>query len=595
MTAICFWKRQLAHQISLLVKTAVRPEEIVFPPDTSMGDFAFSCFRIAKTLGTPPADVARGIAEAWPRILAEFVAVNAQGPYVNISLDAPLALLRVAKNVEEAGDTYGASVSDARTGETLFEYANPNTHKEIHVGHLRNFVMGASIVRLLAASGRDTVPVSYVNDVGSNVAKCLWQFVRRSGVAVRELDDERAHQLLHETEPEHRNGRFLGKMYTDATLAVEKDETVKAEISFVQIALEKHEIAWEHLWRETRRWCVEELFSIFDELGVRVERQYFESDLIDQSGDIVDDLARLGIAKMSEGALVVDLENEGLGCALVRKSDGSLLYASKDLALAALKIKEYPDLSASVVLVDHRQSLYFKQLFAILRMLGYAQTFRMVGYELVTLKEGAMSSRKGNIVTYQSFRDAVLVEARKQVMSRHEDWPEGKVAYASWAIAMAGIKFGMLKQDGDRPIIFDLARQLAFDGATGPYCQYAATRLGAIIKKAKSPKPAQAVKPKVRRIEGQNANQERASQKRLILMTALLPERVLEAADAYRPSVIAQWCLEMAQSVNDFYRDVPVLDAPPEERDRLLRLVAAARQALQNGLELLGIIVPDEM
>ncbi len=600
MTAMVFWKEQLAHQISLLLNTEVGSEEIVYPPDPTMGDFAFACFRVAKAQGISPAEVASKLASAWPKTFAEFSDVRAQGAYLNVLLDPSLTLSRVIEDVERTGESYGTSEPQTGIGETLFEYANPNTHKEIHVGHLRNFVMGAAIVRMLAASGRDVVPLSYVNDVGNNVAKCLWQLVRRRGVGVRTLDDGQAHRLMHETEPENRHGRFLGLIYTEAVLAVEQDESLKQEVSFVQHALETHDEAWEHLWRETRRWCVEELQEIFDELGVHVERQYFESDLIDRSQDTVDDLERRGIAKRSEGALVVDLEQEGLGVALIRKTDGTLLYASKDLALAELKIKEYPDLSASIVLVDNRQSLYFKQLAVMLRRLGYAQTFGMVGFELVTLKEGVMSSRKGNVVTYQSFRDAVLAEARKEVIKRHEDWSEGKVAYASWAIAMAAVKFGMLKQDGDRPITFDLAQQLAFDGATGPYCQYAATRLGAIISKSKQQETKNQIKKHKRQInlktaKNQNTNNKTQTTKRLAMTIAMLPERVIEAADAYRPSTIAQWCLEMAKTVNDFYRDVPVLSAPLEEREMLLRLVAAARQTLQNGLALLGIATLEEM
>ncbi len=592
MSPLLFWKRLFAQQLSFLLKEKVDAREILIPPDPAMGDLSYPCFRLAKARGISPAALAKTLTDEWPDTLAEFSRVSAEGPYVNATLETKRAMARVIEDVEREGERFGFA-EPSSAGEIVFEYANPNTHKEIHIGHLRNFVLGASLARILSAAGRDMVPVSYINDVGNNVAKCLWQFVRQSGADVKALTDEQAHDILHRTPAGNHNGHFLGQMYTEATRALEERPEWKEEVSFAQARLEQHDEAWEHLWRETRRWCVEELHAIFQELGVRIERQYFESDLIDRSMVIVDELVAKGLAKESDGALVVDLEEEGLGVALVRKTDGTLLYASKDLALGELKVAEYPDMNESAVLVDHRQSLYFKQLFAMLRKMGFTQKFRMVGFDIVTLKEGVMSSRKGNIITYQAFRDAVVAYAREEVIKRHLDWPEGKVKYAAWAIAMAGIKFGMLKQDNDRPIIFEPSQQLSFDGATGPYCQYAATRMGAIIKKSNHASHITHHAPTTTDHQAQIADD--VSQKRLVLVMALLPDRVREAGEQFRSSVIAQWCLDMAQAVNAFYRDAPVLDAPPEEREERLRLVAASRQALQNGLALLGIPAPEEM
>jgi arginyl-tRNA synthetase len=265
------------------------------------------------------------------------------------------------------------------------------------------------------------------------------------------------------------------------------------------------------------------------------------------------------------------------------------LYATKDLALAELKFKEYPESDRSLMLVDSRQSFYFKQLFEALRRMGFTKPMEFVGYEFVTLKEGAMSSRKGNVITYQSFRDEVMKYAISEIMKRHEGddkWHEGKVQHTAWALAMAGVKFGMLKQDSDKIYTFDLERALSFDGATGPYCQYAATRLGSILKKAGGP---------VQADEGLTRGYDHVTEKQLAMTLATFPAKVQEAAVSLRPSVIAQWCLDAAQSINAFYRDVPVLESQGALREGRLRLAQVARQTLVRGLDLLGIPAPDEM
>ena len=210
-----------------------------------------------------------------------------------------------------------------------------------------------------------------------------------------------------------------------------------------------------------------------------------------------------------------------------------------------------------------------------------------IGYEFVTLKSGAMSSREGNIVSYKELRDQVLAYARTEVEKRHaNEWSEGKITHTAWCIAMGGMKFSMLKQDNDKIFTFDLEQALSFEGATGPYCQYAATRLSSILKKAEQ---------KIDSNSALSFSFDHETEKRLALMLAELPSRIETAAAELRPSVIGQWCLETAQRVNDFYRDVPVLKTEGEERMARVRLVAAAHAVLEDGLALLGIPLPDEM
>lgn len=609
----------LARRIGEASETAVEPSELVAPPKPELGDLAFGCFKLAKALGKSPAEIAASLAEKLSKNSKDHLiaSVSAAGPYLNVTLKAGEVINRVVQDVEHYAAAYGSSEEGA--GKTLMlEYAQPNTHKELHVGHLRNFVIGASLAHILQRNGWKVLTASYHGDVGAHVAKCLWLFVRNGAMLVPQPEEKKTKKKKEETKPQmdpeawtahvlasldvtmskkmlslipkqERNGKYLGQLYAEASKLLEENPDWKTEVSMVQQKLEAKDSAWDLIWQETRRWSVDEFKRIFEDLGVVIDRQYFESEVVNDGQKIVDDLLKKKTARESQGAIIVDLESEKLGAFLIRKSDGTSLYATKDLALAWLKVREYPTLDRSLLLVDNRQSLYFKQLFRTLQMMGYKQSQEFVGYEFVTLKSGAMSSREGNVVTYQSFRDDVVAFARKETLARHEDWPEGRVSHTSWCLAMGGVKYGMLKQDSDKLYVFDLERALAFDGDTGPYIQYSATRLASILKKAEWD-------PKKGLKAGDVTTLGEPAERKLAIHMAALPSAVRRAGAELKPNVLAQWCFAMAHRVNDLYHDVPVMDATSDgQRAARLRLVASALSVLILGLDLLGIPLPEEM
>lgn len=574
-TAWNYWTAEIAKRLSDLTGSTIEPADLVVPPDSKLGDLAFGCFKLAKSMGKSPAEIAKDLASKFDIKNTDIESVAAAGPYVNFLLSTGFAVHRVIRDIEVSRDQYGNS-TDGANRQLVLEYAQPNTHKEIHVGHLRNLVLGVSENLLLKKAGWEVVTASYHGDVGAHVAKCLWWMVKsRNGVMT--VDDLPMDQ---------RTGKYLGQLYAEATRQLDEHPEYKDEISSVQQKLEAHDPVWDSLWLETRRWSLDEMSEIFDDLGVDITRQYLESEVTDRGQQMVDALLEKGIAKESQGAMIVDLEDVKLGVFLVRKSDGTSLYGTKDLALAEKKHAEYPKAERSLILVDNRQQFYFKQLFETLKRMGITVPHEFIGYEFVTLKSGAMSSREGNIVAFQDFRDSVIDYARGEVLKRHEDWTEGKVTHVSWCIAMAGIKFGMLKQDSDKIFTFDLEQALSFDGDTGPYCLYAAARLASILRKAGPQNP----------FDGDLSSAfDHVSEKALALILSAFPTKAKLAAAELRPAIIAQWCLDASQAINAFYRDVPVLESEGELREGRIRLATVARETLILGLGLLGIPVPEEM
>ncbi|MEK7473435.1 MAG: arginine--tRNA ligase [Patescibacteria group bacterium] len=591
-----YWKSDLAKRLSETVDADVTADDIVIPPDRTLGDFAYGCFKLAKGLvgsddrvGRSPADIAKDIASKIDLGQSDFVSASAAGPYVNFTLSIGEAVHRVVRDIEVRDPLRLPLEKGESRGELLLEFAQPNTHKEIHVGHLRNLVLGQALSNILSASGWNVVPMSYYGDVGAHVAKCLW-WLGKENKEQRAKSSWDADDVIAAIPTEKRNGKFLGEMYAEASRQLDAHPEWKDEVSDVQRKLEAHDPAWEKLWRETRRWSLDEFAAIFDDLGVKIARQYLESEVVDRGQEMVDHLLKQKVAKESQGAIIVDLEDKKLGVFLIRKSDGTSLYATKDLALAELKLKEHPNAQRSLIMVDNRQSLYFKQLFETLDMMELRPVPEFIGYEFVTLKSGAISSREGNVVTYQDFRDEIISYSTDEVVKRHvgDKWNDGKIEHAAWCIAMAGMKFGMLKQDNDKIFTFDLEQSLSFDGDTGPYCQYAATRLASILRKAGIKNPFGAD-------ESLTRGYDHESEKALAFALAQFPVKVAQAAEELRPSVVAQWCIDVAQRVNEFYRDIKVLESEGDVKEGRLRLVSAARSSLVSGLGLLAIPVPDEM
>lgn len=565
---------------------AVSEDDLTAPPDPKLGDISFGCFKLAKIKGKNPAEVAKELVGKLGTGDHSIESASAAGPYVNLTLRGGDLVNRIVKDVETQKEDFGRA--EARKERLMIEYAQPNTHKEIHVGHLRNLVLGAALVRLLKNDGWDAVVSSYHGDVGAHVAKCLWFLARERAPKQKKKRVDWVEALLDGIPKEERTGKYLGSLYAQATKALDENPSFKDEISDVQRKLEGGDPDWKRLWQETRRWSIDEMDAIFQDLGLTFDRRYYESEVVDEGQKIVDELLKEQVATESQGAVIVDLEDKKLGVFLIRKSDGTSLYATKDLALAKLKLKEYPGVARSLIVVDSRQSLYFKQLFATLAMMGFTESFEFVGYEFVTLKSGAMSSREGNVVTWQDFRDEVLAFATGETQKRHADWNEGRVTHTAWCLMMGGIRFGMLRQDSDKIFTFDVEQALSFDGATGPYVQYAATRLGSILRKADWT-PEKGLRAGDPSVLGEPA------EKRLALCTAHFPHVAARAARELRPAILAQWCLDMATRTNEFYRDVNVLDADDGLRRARLRLVASARAVLIRSLNLLGVPVPEEM
>ncbi len=547
-------------------KFTVTTDMIGAAPKPELGDFSFPCFALAKGMNRNPMEIATELAaKIGPSSMIKKIV--ATGAYVNFFVDPIEYGNHVLTDVLKGRSRYGRSTT-GKGKKVLVEFANLNTHKEIHVGHLLNLSLGQAVTNLFIANGYDAVPIAYINDLGNNVARCLWGLIK-----------------LHPNEEPDPKDRlnFLGKIYTEATLAIGEDQVKRDEVSVIQRDLEKGEGEWIALWKKTVKWSLDDLKAMYAEFGLEIDHIYLEHELIDETHEIVNKLLTGGIARMSEGATIVDFEDQKLGVNLLRKTDGTLLYNAKDIALALRKEHDY-HADRSVIVVDVRQSLAFKQLSATLKKMEFPREVMHLAYDMVTLPEGAMSSRKGNFIRYNDLRDAMLISLIDSTKLRHADWKDKQIKQTAMTLTLASIKFMMLRQDAGKPIVFDMQEAMSTEGYSGPYLLYTIARIQSLMGKT-------SVLPKADAFLLTSPIEQS-----LIRLIANYPDVVMSAGADLKPSMLAQYVFELAQMFAHYYAEVRILDdADQSIVAARLAVVAAVEQTVKNVLDILNIAVVKQM
>lgn len=564
------------------------------PPNPELGDIAFGCFGLARILRRSPAQIASELAASWqPRGLIQ--SAEAVGPYLNLRAD-PAALLSATCRAVGDGSLWATGRTDTPQ-RMMIEFSQPNTHKTFHVGHLRNVALGDSLVRIHRARGHEVIAANYYGDFGIDVAKCLWW--------LRTHPEEEA--------PDTNRTAWLGRAYLFANEALRikdgKEEGEEADdeatvalkrerLGAVREVLHALEVQEPGVWaqyQQTRAWCLEEFADTYRWLGVSFDVDFFESQVEDASRALVDTFLERGVFEVSDGAVVCSLEPELDVPALLRKSDGTSLYLTWDLGLAERKFSEF-DIERSLYVVGSEQRFHFRQLFGTLSRMGYerASDCEHVAYELVVLPEGKMSSRRGTAIPLHELREQVCAAIEVHVAGAEAEGasriPEGLRDETIHRLAVASLRYGMLRVGTNKRVVFDIGDWTNPQGETGVYLLYAVARLRSIQRKAGDTPALDAGVP-----TGSGFGQ--APEERALLTHLLKAPAVLaRSADGNDPSAIAGWLYEGARLVSRFFHECQVIRAEdPALRQARLSLVRAADEVMTEGLRLLGITAVDQM
>lgn len=553
-------KKELSEVLGCL------PKDFVYPPNLELGDLSIPMFDLAKTKGVSPVELAKTTADSFS-VLESIKEVKAVGPYLNFYLESGNFIKRALGEIKDQKEKFGINNLGEQAG-VMIEYSNGNTHKEVHIGHLRNISYGTAVSKILAANGYEVIPVSYINDFGIFTAKTLWNWQRNP-------------EYAKSTAP---RGYLLGKCYSEASAKIGDDETAKKEVSELMKSIESRTGDAYKLWQETRQWSIDYFNEVYRDLGIKFKDTFYESDFIDTGLKIKDELLAKGILKLSEGAVIADLNEYGLGVLPVIRSDGTALYPVADLALASAKFNKYK-LQESIYIVDVRQSLYFSQLFKLVELLGYKEKMTHLFYDFLTLKSGMMASRTGNVITFKELLDEALSKTSVEIKKRHEDWSEEKVLEVARSLSLSAMKFEMIKVSSDKVITFDMADALKFEGFTSAYLQYTGARICSLLKKSEG----------LEVVEADFKDLTEAKEFRLVVKMEQYGEAVIKAGISRDPSVIARYLFELAQDFNDYYHEVNIIKAENKVRAARLVLVCGVKQVLENGFDLLGLTYLTEM
>ena len=532
--------------------------------------------------------------------------VDAVKGYLNLYFTTSEYARRVVDEVLTSHEDFGRG--QAKGERVMVEYAQPNMLHSFHIGHARNTILGEVLARLTEFAGFDTIRASYPGDLGLGVITVLWMYDK----------------FYKGQEPEgvHERGQWLLKLYIEANALLTKKENETPEETAQREAYDaqRREMYRKYdagdpyvreLWRVTREWALEELQAILQLLDVKMDVWFFESEADEPSKAIVEELIQRGIAddeRPQGGAVIVKID-EKLGLTkekyrtnVLLRSDGTTLYLTKDLALAKIKFEQY-HVDRSIYVVDIRQSLHLQQAFAILKLWGFPQAEKCyhLGYGFVSLPEGAMSARRGRVVLFKEVYDEAIKRVLAVESERSGNIPEGDRLKIAEQIGLGALVYSMLSVDNNKDIVFDINEALSFDGRTGPYIQNAHVRANSILKKSNVESDAltgEAVS-KGQKLDISSSTFDYDLTKHeieLIEQISRFPNAVQQAANEYRPLVMAAYAYDLANAFHSFYHAVPVLQSEDENvRSARLHLVAAAKQTIVNALRLLDIQAPDVM
>ena len=558
---------------------------IEHPEDMDHGDFAcnvaMTSFSKLKSSELAPMEsgsqqVAEVLNLKSPRELAEKIAekldesnlnklvkkIEVAGPgFINISIQEE-ALIKEAKRVLK-----GKFDSQVKWGKkVMVEYAHPNTHKQFHIGHLRNIALGESITRLLEAVGVEVIRVNYQGDVGLHIAKAMWGILS----ILDEFNLVKSKSILERIE-------FLGMAYAKGAKAYEIDETVKKEIIEINRQIYRGEGEAIEVYKKTRQWSLDYFEKIYKRVGTKYDRFYFESEC-GEGLEIAKKALKEGVLTKSKGAVVFDGSKYGLDTRVFINSIGLATYEAKELGLAPKEFTEFGKIDKCIHVVGPEQKSFFEVTFKVEelidpKMFAGKQYHRV--YELVDLKGGKMSSRTGKVVTGWWLLDEAVKKV-KDAFKVDDETVE--------MIGVGAVKYSFLKVNPMQKIAFDLEESVTLNGNSGPYLQYAYARCQSVLAKADS-------KFEVRNLE--YLSEEEA---RLLRSLYRFEEVVVEAACELSPNLVCNYLYDLASFYNSFYNKHKILTAKTKEQKEFrLWLTKAIGEILKRGLELLGIEAPEKM
>ncbi|MFH1505565.1 MAG: arginine--tRNA ligase [archaeon] len=540
---------------------------IEVPPDPQMGDFAFPCFALSKQLKKAPNSIAEDIAKKI-KTNSMVVRIQATGPYINFFVNKDVAAEDTLSVIQKEKDRYGTGKKNNKT--VLIESPGPNLNKPLHLGHLRNICLGASLHKLFNNAGYKALLVDIINDRGIHINKSM--------LAYKKYGRNRT--------PNKKSDHFVGDFYVLYNQKVKEHPELEHEAQKMLLEWEQGKPEIINLWTKMSKWALDGINQTYASLDFKT-KPYFESQTYKKGKEIVMDGLKKGVFyKDKTGAVLVDLKKEGLGEKVLMRSDGTSVYITQDLYLAKKRYEDFK-MDRMIYIVGSEQIYHFKVLFSVLKKLGmkFAENCHHMAYGMVYLPSGKMKSREGKVVDIDDLVEGMIKLAEKEVKKRDKKLSKKEIDKRAKTIALGALRFYLLKTDPFKDIFFNTEESLSFEGETGPYVQYAHARICSIMKKLGKEKVGKPDYSLLKTEQEQN----------IIKLLAEFPSVAKTAQEQLKPSLICRLLIDLAQAFNEFYHSCPILQEKQGTKTARLALIIAVKQVLKNGLALLAIDAPEAM
>ena len=556
------------------------------------GDATLVVFPFLKLSRKSPVDTAREIGEALQAASPLVSSFNAVQGFLNIVLSSDQIQARF--DAIRSADAWGTTPVDPNAPAAMVEFSSPNTNKPLHLGHVRNILLGHSVSRILEASGRTVVQVQIVNDRGVHICKSMWAWQQFGGGITPDSAGKKGDHLVGDFYVRF-DQEFRSQVRELMAQGLDED-AAKAQAPCM---LEVQEMLrqWEagdtevrSLWATMNGWVYDGFNQTYSRLGVRFDRNYYESDTyVLGKQDIEEGLTRGVFYRRDDGSVWIDLREDGLDEKLVLRRDGTSVYMTQDIGTAIQRFKDF-SIDRLTYVVGNEQDYHFKVLFLILKKLGYAWADQLyhLSYGMVDLPSGKMKSREGTVVDADDLLDEMESTARalSEELGKTEGLGEAEKAQLYRVLGHGALKYFILKVDPRKRMVFNPEESIDFNGHTGPFIQYSHARIKSILRKAEG---------RATTWNWSDVTVDERS-KELIQTLDRFPQAVEQAARAYSPAVVAQFAYDLAKAFNAFYQSNPILNA---ESDALVafrvELCGTTASALRRALEMLGIEAPERM
>lgn len=554
------------------------------------GDITFVIFPLVKLIKGNPIEIGNKIGEFLVENTKEVVRFNVVSGFLNIVISDEyyLDFFNQIKNDEKFGFTPESKEA------IMVEYASPNTNKPLHLGHVRNVLLGYSVAQILKASGKKVYKTQVVNDRGIHICKSMLAWQKFGNGETPQSTGLKGDKLVGNYyvafDKEYKN------QITELVSQGKPEEEAKKQAPII-LEAQQMLLDWEagkpevmELWNTMNSWVYDGFEVTYKNIGVDFDCNYYESNTYLLGKDVVEDGLAKGIFyKKEDSSVWIDLSDEGLDEKLVLRSDGTSVYITQDIGTAIQRVKDYPDVNGMVYTVGNEQDYHFKVLFLILKKLGYswAENLFHLSYGMVDLPSGKMKSREGTVVDADDLIADMEATAREisEELGKLDGYSDEDKERLYKIIGLGALKYYILKVDPKKRILFDPKESVDFAGNTGPFIQYTYARIQSIIRRADFDFS--------KEISDYSLGEK---EKELIKQVALFPEIVENSAKTYSPALIANYVYDLVKEYNSFYQSTPIL-ATENQTDKAFRVQLSKKvgETIKAGFLLLGIDVPERM